>query len=156
MLLMPGLEGWHATMRPCYDSICYSLWYHIGIILRHRLLPPRVHASSFISCCCHPPSTAYHPPPVIRCLLSSRNLPPNLVDCCCRHRPLSSHHSPPHRLTRRMVRCPPSVRQHCHHRHCCNPLLTPTALIALSVSHCLLSSRCLPAAVIVAMTHSLL
>ncbi len=37
-----------------------------------------------------------------------------------------------------------------------NPLLTPTALVALSVSHYLLLSRCLPTAAIVAATPSLL
>ena len=145
----------------CYDKAV--LQQHLllsmvpyGIILRCGLLPPRAHASSAIPCCRRPPSTTRHPPPVIHCLLLSWNLPPNLVDCCHRHRPLSLHRLPPHRLTHRMVRRPLSARQHCRHHHCCNPLLTPTALVALSASHCLLSSRCLPAAAIVAATPSLL
>ncbi len=81
---------------------------------------------------------------------------PNLVDCCCHHRPLSLHCLLPRRLTRRIIRRPPSTQQHHRLCHCCNPLLTPTALVPLSASHYPLLSRCLPAAAIVAATPSLL
>ena len=89
-------------------------------------------------------------------MLLLQNFPPNLVDCHRHHRPLSPHRSPPRRLTCRIIHRPPSTQQHCRPRHCCNPLLTSTALVVLSVSHCPLSSRCLPAAAIVAATPSLL
>ncbi len=62
-----------------------------GIILRRCLLPPPAHASTCVACYCRLPNAARHPLPVIRCLLSSQNLPPNLVDCRHRHRPLLSH-----------------------------------------------------------------
>ena len=96
-----------------------------------------------------PPSAARHPPPIICCQLSLQNLPPNQVDCRRRHRPLSLHRSPPRRLTRRIVRRPPSARQHCCRRHRCNPRSAPRPLS-------LRCPRCLPAAAVVAATPSLL
>jgi hypothetical protein len=132
-----------------------------GIILRCRLLPP---PQPCLFLCCllsspavrRPSSAACHPPPVIRCLLLLQNLPPNLVECCRSHRPLLPHHSPPRRLNRHITRRLLSTQQHCHHCHCCNPLLTPTALTALSASHYPLLSRCLPIAAIVVTTPFLL
>ena len=103
-----------------------------------------------------PSSAAHHPPPIIRCLLLLQNLPPNLVDCHRHHRLLLSHRSLPRRLTRCIIRRPPFTQRHCRRRHCCNPLLTLTALVPLSASHYPLSSRCLPAAAIVPATPSLL
>ena len=128
-----------------------SIWYYFKTPPSPS---PPAHASSFVACYCRPPSATRHLPPVIRCLLSSRNVLPNLVDCCQRHRPLSLHCSPPHRLTRRIIRCPPSTQQHRRRHHCCNPLLTPTALVLLSVSHYPLLLCCLPATAIVAATPS--
>ncbi len=78
------------------------------------------------------PSAARHLPLVIRCQLLSQNSPPKQVDCRRHHRPLSLHCLPPRRLTHCIVRHPHSARQHRCRRHCCGPLLIPTALIALS------------------------
>ena len=66
------------------------------------------------------------------------------------------HHLPPRRLTCRIIRCPPSTGQHRRRRHCCNPFLTPTALVVLSASHNPLLSRCLSAVAIVSKTLFLL
>ena len=152
---MQGMEEWGARTRPCYNSICYSLRYHMVLYFKTPP-PPPPQASSCVACFRCPPSTARRPPPAIHCLLLLQNLWPNLVNCCPCHRPLSFHHLPLRHLTHRIIRRSPSTRRHCHRHHCCNPLLTLTALVALSASHYLLSSRCLPAAAIVAATPSLL
>jgi hypothetical protein len=145
----------------CYDEAV--LQQHMllsmvpyGIILRRCLLSPPSHAYSCVTCCRPLPSAARHPLPVIRCLLLLQKLPPNLVDCRHRHCPLSLHRSPPYCLSRCTIRRSLSTQQHRRRRHWCNPLLTPTALIALSASHYPLLSCCLPTAAIVATTPSLL
>lgn len=95
-----------------------------------------------------------HPPLVIPRLLSWHNLPPNLVPCRSPHPPLSWHCPPPRHLTHYIIRRPPSAQRYRRHSHRCNPLLTPTTLIAPSTSYCLLLSRCPLAAAIVAATFS--
>jgi hypothetical protein len=145
----------------CYDrdnatTAFVTLYDTIWYFLRCRLLSSPTHASSCVACCHCPPSTTRHPPPIIRCLLLLQNLPPNLVDCHHCHRPLLLHCLPPCRLTCCIIRRPPSTQRHCHRCHCCNPLLTMTALVALSATHYPLLSRCLPAAAIVSVTPSLL
>ncbi len=97
-----------------------------------NLLSPAVIVRHPPSAIRRPPSATRHPPAVILCQLSSQNLPQNQVDCRRRHRPLPLHCSPPHRLTRCIVRRPLSAQRYRHRRHCCNPLLTPTALVVLS------------------------
>ena len=73
--------------------------------------------SSFVAC-------RRRPPPTIRRLISLRNSPPNLFACRRRHHLLSSHRPSPRRLARSIG-----------HRHRCNPVLIPTALVAPSASN---------------------
>ena len=62
---MQGVEGWGATMRPCYDSICYSLWYHMVLFYDAVSSPP--HRPCLFLCCllslsavCRLSSAAHH------------------------------------------------------------------------------------------------
>ena len=85
------MEGWGATTRPCYNSICYLLsMVPNGIILQRRLLPPPPPIPLLVS----PAIAVRCPLPIIRCLLLLRNSPPNLGEYCRHHRPLSLHPSP--------------------------------------------------------------
>ena len=89
---MQSVEGWVATKRSSYDSICYSLWYHMVLFYDATSSPlpwpmPLLVLPSIVIC---------HPPPVIRCQSSAacyclRNSPPNLVNCCPCHRLRSLH-----------------------------------------------------------------
>ncbi len=144
-----GVPG-HYDNRVRNNGIILSLYVipDITINSTSRLPPP---LCLFF---CRLPSSSTRPSS--RRLLSLQNSPPNLAACCHCHRPLSLHSLLPHRLTRCIIRRPPSTRQHRHRHHCCNPLLIPTALVALSASNRPLLAHFLPTAAIVTATPFLL
>ena len=116
------------------------LWYYCNQLLYYLIQhiayspPPPLFASSFVACrCC--------PLPIIRRMLLKQNPLSTLVACRRRHHLLSSHRPSPRRLARSIG-----------HRHRCNPVLIPTALVAPSASNCPLSAHFLPAAAIVIST----
>ncbi len=102
-----------------------------SIILSNYPPPPCI-----FFCCLQSSSASCHLPPIICHLILLQNSPPNLVACHCRSCPLSSHCPPPRCLTCRIFHHPLSPRQHCRRCHHCNPILTLTALVMLSASHC--------------------
>ena len=128
-----------------------TLWYYFKQLLLlfksiHHLLPPPT-VPLLLS-----PAFVVRRPSSAACFCR------NLVACCLRHHPLSSHC--PQSLSDvvassavsvwscHIVHLQPSARRHRCRHHRCNPLL-PAA-------HCLLLSRCPPAANSVAMTPFLL
>jgi hypothetical protein len=127
----------------------YVLTTYSTINSTRHLLPPPLLPLLLL------PALVIHRPSSHR-LLSSKNLPPNIVNCHRRHHPLSSHRPPPRRLTCRILRHPPSAQRHRHRCHCCNPVLFPTTLFAPSASYCPLLARFPPAPTIVTATPSLL
>ena len=90
---MQGVEGWGATTRPCYDSICYSLWYQMVLFLDAISSP---HPSPCLVLCRllsssalpRPSPAACHPLPDFVTKFAA------LVDCRCNCRPLLLHRSP--------------------------------------------------------------